>query len=104
VARLNLATLASLALAPAPPANVRISLKLPENASTLVWESSPGGRAVGYELLWRDTTSPDWEHVQAMGNVTQYTSSVSKDNEIFAIRSVDKAGHRSLAVVPSPEH
>jgi len=103
VARLNLATLASLALAPAPPTNVRISLKLPENASTLVWESSPGGRADGYELLWRSTTSPDWEHVQALGNVTQYTSPLSKDNEIFAIRSVDKAGHRSLAVVPSPE-
>jgi len=103
VARLNLATLASLASAPAPPANVRIALKKPENVSTLAWESSPGGRADGYELLWRSTTSPDWEHVQALGNVTQYTSPRSKDNEIFAIRSVDKAGHRSLAVVPSPE-
>ena len=103
VARLNLATLASLASAPAPPANVRIALKKPENASTLTWESSPGGRADGYELLWRITTSPDWEHVQALGNVTQYTSPLSKDNEIFAIRSVDKAGHRSLAVVPSPQ-
>ncbi len=103
VARLNLATLASLASAPAPPANVRISLKKPENASTLAWEPSPGGQAVAYELLWRSTTSPDWEHVQALGNVTEYTSPLSKDNEIFAIRSVDKAGHRSLAVVPSPE-
>jgi hypothetical protein len=102
VARLNLATLASLASAPAPPANVHIALRKPENASTLVWESSPGGRADGYELLWRSTASPDWEHVQALGNVTQYTSPLSKDNEIFAIRSVDKAGHRSLAVVPSP--
>jgi hypothetical protein len=103
VARLNLATLASLASAPAPPANVRIALKKPENTSTLAWGSSPGGRADGYELLWRSTTTPDWEHVQALGNVTQYTSPLSKDNEIFAIRAVDKAGHRSLAVVPSPE-
>jgi Peptidase family M28 len=103
VARLNLATLASLALAPAPPANVHIALKKPENASTLAWESSPGGRADGYELLWRSTTSPGWEHVQALGNVTRYISPLSKDSGIFAIRSVDKAGHRSLAVVPSPE-
>ena len=103
VARLNLATLASLASAPAPPGNVRIAVKKPENTSTLAWESSPGGRAVAYELLWRSTTSPDWEHVQTLGNVTQYTSPLSKDNGIFAIRSVDKAGHRSLAVVPSPE-
>jgi len=103
VARLNLAALASLASAPAPPANVRISLKKPDNSSTLTWESSPGGQADGYEMLWRSTTSPDWEHVQALGNVTQHTSPVSKDNEILAVRSVDKAGHRSLAVVPSPE-
>ncbi len=103
VARLNAATLASLASAPAPPANVRIVTKTVENNSTLKWEASPGGRAEGYELLWRNTSSPDWEHVQPVGNVTQFTSPLSKDNVIFAVRAVDKAGHRSLAVVPSPE-
>ena len=103
VARLNAATLASLAAAPAPPANVRMVTKTVENDSTLKWEASPGGRAQGYELLWRNTSGPDWEQVQPVGNVTQFTSPLSKDNVIFAIRTVDKAGHRSLAVVPSPE-
>jgi hypothetical protein len=103
VARLNLATLASLALAPAPPSKVRIETKKVENDSTLTWEASPGGRAEGYELLWRGTPSPDWEHVQSVGNVPQFTSPLSKDNVIFAVRAVDKAGHRSLAVVPFPE-
>ncbi len=103
VARLNAATLASLAAAPAPPANVRMVTKTVENDSSLKWEASPGGRAEGYELLWRNTSSPDWEHVQPVGNVTQFTSPLSKDNVIFAIRAVDKAGHASLAVVPSPE-
>jgi hypothetical protein len=28
---------------------------------------------------------------------------LSKDNVIFAVRTVDKAGHRSLPVVPVPE-
>ena len=42
VARLNAATLASLASAPAPPAQVRLQTKDLENDSTLTWEASPG--------------------------------------------------------------
>ena len=101
VAQLNAATLASLASAPAPPANVRLLTKDLENDSTLTWEASPG--ATGYEILWRATTGPDWEHVQNMGNVTRATMKMSKDNVIFAVRAVDGAGHKSLPVVPSPE-
>ena len=103
VARLNAATLASLASAPAPPANVRLLTKDLENDSTLVWESSPGGRASGYEVLWRATSSPEWEHAQSVGNVNRATMKMSKDNVIFAVRAVDAQGHRSLPVVPSPE-
>ena len=103
VARLNAATLASLASAPAPPPKVRLLLKRLENESTLAWETAPGGRVVRYEVLWRSTTSPEWEYVQAVGNVTQITLPQSKDNVIFAVRAVDKDGHRSLPVVPVPE-
>jgi hypothetical protein len=101
VARLNAATLASLASAPAPPAKVRLQTKQLENDSTLTWEAAPG--AASYEVVWRDTASPEWEHAQAVGNVTRTTLPMSKDNVIFAVRSVDGAGHRSLAVVPQPE-
>ncbi len=103
VARLNAATLASLALAPVPPGSVRLLTKELENDSTLTWEPSPGGRATGYEVLWRATTSPEWEHVEALGNLTRATLPHSKDNVIFAVRAVDEAGHRSLPVVPLPE-
>ena len=103
VTRLNAATLASLASAPTPPANVRLLTKQLENDSTLTWEASPGGRATGYEVLWRSTSSPEWEHVEAVGNVTKATLKESKDNVIFAVRSVDQQGHRSLPVVPLPE-
>ena len=48
VARLNAATLASLASAPAPPAKVRLQTKQLENDSTLTWEASPGGAS--YEV------------------------------------------------------
>ena len=103
VARLNAATLASLASAPAPPANVHVLTKDLENDSTLTWEASPGGLATGYEVVWRATASPEWEHVQRVGNVTRTTMKLSKDNVIFAVRAVDRAGHRSLPVVPVPE-
>ncbi len=103
VARLNAATLASLAAAPAPPANVHILAKDLENDSTLTWDASPGGLASAYEVLWRATTSPEWEHAKNVGNVTRTTMNLSKDNVIFAVRAVDSAGHGSLPVVPSPE-
>src|SRR3984885_14876144 len=103
VARLNAATLASLASAPAPPANVHLLTKDLENDSTLTWEKSPGGAASGYEILWRATSSPEWEHVEKGGKVTRTTLKLSKDNVILAVRVVDAQGHRSLPVVPLPE-
>ena len=101
VARVNAAALASLASAPAPPAKVRLQTKQLENDSTLTWEGSPSGAS--YDVLWRDTASPEWEHAQPVGNVTHATLPLSKDNVIFAVRAVDGAGHRSLPVVPQPE-
>lgn len=103
VARLNAATLAALAVAPAPPANVHLLTKELENDSTLSWQEPPGGRAAGYEVLWRVTSSPDWEHAENVGNVQRTTLKLSKDNVVFAVRAVDDKGHRSIPVVPLPE-
>jgi Zn-dependent M28 family amino/carboxypeptidase len=100
VARLNAATLASLASGPAPPAKVKMLTKELENGTHLTWEPSAG--ASGYEVLWRPTSSPDWEHVQ-MVHTTSALLKVSKDNVIFGVRVVGAAGHRSLPVVPEPE-
>src|SRR5579883_814594 len=101
VARLNAATLASLASAPAPPARVQIDTSRLENDSTLHWDAAPG--ATAYEVLWRATSAPDWEHSQPVAAATHATLKLSKDNVIFAVRAVDNEGHRSLAVVPDPE-
>ncbi len=103
VARLNAATLASLASAPAPPANVHLLTKDLENDSTLTWGNSRGGLATSYEIVWRETSSPEWENVERVGNVPRATLKLSKDNVIFAVRAVDAQGHRSLPVVPTPE-
>jgi hypothetical protein len=102
VARLNIATLASLASAPAPPENVRLLTRELTNDSTITWESSPGGLAARYEVLWRATSAPDWENIESVGRDTRVTLKRSKDNVIFAVRAVDRRGHRSLAVVPVP--
>jgi hypothetical protein len=101
VARLNAATLASLASAPAPPSNVRLVTVTLENDSTLKWAPSHG--AAAYEVVWRATSAPEWEHAQRVGNLTTATIQLSKDNVIFAVRAVDNEGHRSLPVVPVPE-
>jgi peptidase M28-like protein len=102
VARLNAATLASLASAPAPPANVRIETQKLVNDSTLLWDPSPDGRASRYEVLWRTTTSAEWEHVAPGSELKQATVPVSKDNVIFGVRAMDAQGHRSLIVLPRP--
>ncbi len=103
VARLNAATLASLASAPAPPGKVRLLTVKLENDSTLTWDQSPGGRVSSYEVMWRATASAEWEHVQSVGNTTRAMLPMSKDNVIFAVRAVDAQGHRSLPVMPVPE-
>jgi hypothetical protein len=101
VARLNAATLASLAAAPAPPATVRMLTKNLENDTTLTWEPSAG--AAAYEVVWRSTSAADWEYVQIVSSGRRATLKVSKDNVIFGVRAVDATGHRGLPVVPGPE-
>ena len=101
VARLNAATLASLAAAPAPPTNVKLLTKQLDNNTTLTWDASIGAKA--YEVVWRATNAADWQYVQPISGSTRATLDVSKDNVIFGVRAVDAAGHRSLPVVPEPE-
>jgi hypothetical protein len=101
VGRLNAAALAALAAAPAPPAAVKVVTTNLDNNTTLKWGASEG--ASGYEVIWRETSAPTWEHVKSVGDTTTTTLEISKDNVIFAVRAVDKAGHKSLPVVPAPE-
>jgi Peptidase family M28 len=101
VGRLNALTLAALAAAPAPPTAVKVVVTNLDNNTTLKWGASEG--ASGYEVVWRETSAPNWEHTKSVGDTTTTTLDISKDNVIFGVRAVDKAGHRSLPVVPVPE-
>jgi hypothetical protein len=99
VTRYNVASLATLALAPAPP-KVAVLTKALTNDTTLTWNAVP--RAVHYEILRRSTTDPTWTTVEDMGNVNGATLHYSKDNWLFGVRSVDAEGHRSVAAYPVP--
>ena len=102
VARLNAATLAVLALAPGPPRNVRVHTEAVDNNTQLTWDAPAGFPAgAGYEVVWRDSDAPTWTNMQASHSATSITLPISKDNVVFAVRSVDAAGHRSLAVYPT---
>jgi Peptidase family M28 len=102
VARLNAATLASLASSPAPPAEVHLLTKQLENDSNIEWKPSAGASA--YEVLWRKTTDADFPEENLFRTTEPKVDlSDSKDNVIFGVRSVDAKGHRSLIVIPEPE-
>jgi Zn-dependent M28 family amino/carboxypeptidase len=103
VARVNAAALAMEALAPARPRNVVILTARLSNDTDLKWDANKEPDVAGYEVVWRDTTSPVWTNSKAVGNVTTYTAKgMSKDNFFFGVRAVDKDGNRSPVTYPRP--
>jgi hypothetical protein len=103
VARINAASLAMLALAPAAPRSVGIVTKRLTNDTDLQWAANTEPDLAGYELVWRETTSPEWTNSRPVGNVTSYTvQGMSKDNYFFGVRAVDRQGNRSPASYPRP--
>ena len=103
VARINAASLASLALAPAAPKNVGILTRRLTNDTDLQWSASTEPDLAGYEVVWRETTSPVWTGARPLGRVTTYTmQGMSKDNYFFGVRAVDRDGNRSPVAYPKP--
>jgi hypothetical protein len=102
VARTNAASLATFASAPGVPQNVHVTTTNLDNNTELSWEA-PAGMPSGayYEILSRPTDQTDWTAVQPV-HANKITLTVSKDNTIFGIRTVDAAGHRSYAIYPVP--
>jgi hypothetical protein len=103
VARVNAAALAELSRAPASPTGVELEARKLENDSTLHWDAATDPAVAGYRIVWRETTSPRWEHFVAVGKVARHTIvGLSKDNVIFGVQALDAAGHASPAVYPQP--
>jgi hypothetical protein len=104
VARVNAAALGNLALAPATPKNAKVDTTQLTNDTTLAWDANPEPDLTGYEIVWRESTAPLWEHTIRVGNVTTYTiKNLSKDNVQFGVRAVDRDGYRSPVAFPVPQ-
>jgi hypothetical protein len=97
---INLATLANLAKASSAPQTVLVDVKNLTNSTTLSWKAPKNGKAKGYFILMRETTSPVWQKKIYTAQTT-LTVPYSKDNYFFAVQSVSEGGNESLPVVPA---
>jgi hypothetical protein len=102
VARVNAASLASLALAPAAPQEVKVRTAALDNGTDLVWNANTEPDLAGYRIVWRETTAPLWQGSRFVGNVTSARVDMSKDNVLYGVQAVDKDGNVSPATYPLP--
>ena len=97
---LNAVSLAAMAWAPAPPAEVTIEGAVSPD-TTLKWQKVPG--AVGYKVYWRLTTEAQWQWSRWAGDVETFTlENVVIDNYFFGVASVNQDGLESPVVFPGP--
>lgn len=98
VARDNAEALRQLALAPAPPADVKLTGGVTPDAK-LAWSQESDPSRAGFEILWRETTDPRWQVYDFVTASQEYVlKGVSTDNHFFAVRAVGKDGSRSIAI------
>jgi len=95
------ASLESLALAPAPPAAVKLGGAVSPD-TRLRWTLPPDPRVANVALYRRRADSVRWERAQLVGKVDHVVlQNVIPDDEFFAIATVDDAGNESLPQPPS---
>jgi hypothetical protein len=99
----NLASLAALADGPAAPQGVKVEAGTLTVDTSLVWQPNTEPDLAGYEIVYRDTNMPYWQHTIPVGNVTSFTvKEITKDNFLFGVRAVDRDGNRSVVTFPVP--
>ena len=101
VTRLNAMTMASLASAPPPPQDVVVKGAVSPD-TTVSWSPVPG--ADHYEVWWRDTTSPSWQHSKtALGSeATLKLEKIIIDDWFFGVSAVAADGSASPIVFAGP--
>ena len=102
VVRDNAEALRELAMAPAPPASVTLSGAVTPDAK-VSWSAPDDSARAGFEVLWRETTAPQWSVYDFATTGSEYVfKSVSTDNHYFAVRAVGTNGARSIAATAVP--
>ncbi len=104
VARLNAATVGSLAAAPPMPTRVRTRRDRASGGQKweILWDTIP--KAASYEILWRRSISAQWEKVIPVpAGRTSLVVDEQLDDGYVGVRSIGANGHRSLAqIYPAP--
>jgi hypothetical protein len=104
VTQVNLSALAALADGPAAPSGVKVEASTLTVDTGLEWQPNTEPDLEGYEIVYRDTNAPYWQHTIPIGNVTSYTvKGITKDNFLFGVRAVDTDGNRSVVTFPVPK-
>ena len=99
VARLNLATVVSLAAAPARPGQTGYARDRASGGQAFTIRWSPVAGATAYELLVRRTTAPTYTRIVSAGNVNEFLLDEQLDDVWVGVRAVGSDGHRSLTTV-----
>jgi len=99
----NAAVLASLAWAPPAPGNVQVGGAV-QPSTILAWNAVEGPSLAGYNIYWRDTTAPQWQHSRFVGNVTEFTlENLVIDNYLFGVAAVGTDGNESVVSFPTSQ-
>lgn len=103
---LNAVIMASMAWAPAPPANVQIQGAV-RPSTTLSWDAlnpSKNPQLAGYKIYWRLTDSNQWQWSKFLPSDTlEHTlENIVIDNYYFGVAAVSINGFESPVVFPGP--
>ena len=106
ITNLNAVIMASMAWAPAPPANVQIKGAV-RPSTTLSWDAlnpSKNPQLAGYKIYWRLTDSNQWQWSKFLPSDTiEHTlENVVIDNYYFGVAAVSINGFESPVVFPGP--
>jgi Zn-dependent M28 family amino/carboxypeptidase len=98
VTRLDAVTMASLAMAPPPPSGLSVKGAVAYD-TTLAWQPSPG--AASYNAWWRETTAPQWQHLQQAGDADSVVlKNIILDDFFFGVSAVSRDGWESPVEFP----
>ena len=96
----NAISLASLAWAPPPPANLKIGGAV-QPSTILEWEIVDDENLAGYKVYWRETTEAQWKYSRFVGKVNKHTlKGIVVDNFLFGVAAVGKDGNESVVSFP----
>ena len=97
----NAVTLASLAWAPPPPADVTVAGAV-QPSTRLRWQPSDAPELAGYKVYWRLTTAPQWTDWVWVGRTDAHTlEGLVIDNYLFGVAAVANDGNESVVVFPT---